>query len=182
MDEALPVVQPLAKPTQHFGMWVAFQYILLFISMYVAFIAFVGISEIAVDKYIPKTAPSDMSGSSLYYSNPYSSEFRSTQLKIHISAIIVTYPIFALLFMYLAKQELQNPSIKSIKARKTLIYFTLVVTFLMMIGFLIYTLFNFLNGSTTSNFLAHFALRLGVVGSIFGFLFTQVWMDRKQNV
>jgi len=104
-------------------MWVAFQYVILFISLYISFTALGFILHDAVDKYIADSAKVRNVYSIISYS----------LLRWNIAAIIVVYPIFATLFIVLKRQALKNPNIKNLRARKILIYITLVGTFIIMV-------------------------------------------------
>src|SRR5258708_9673008 len=121
VDDALtptnisPSVPP--PPVPHFGMWVAFKYILLFICLYVSFTSLGGILHHAVDKYIP-----DKLDQSSYYSNFSGDDFL---MKAYMSSILVAFPIFALLFISLKKEVITKPGVKNLRARKLLIYITL---------------------------------------------------------
>lgn len=158
-------------PVPHFNMWVSFQYVLLFISLYISATSFGTILHYAVNQYIPDKLDE------LNYS--YSYGLTDWMLSSGIAGIIVTFPIFAVLFILLKRQTLERPAVKNIKLRKILIYLTLIGTFLVMIGHLIYTIYSFLEGSTTTRSGAHLLINLIIAGSIFGYLLGEVREDRK---
>jgi len=54
----------------------------------------------------------------------------------------------------------------------------LVVTFLIMISYIIYTIFSLLEGNITVNFVLHLIVTLTVAGSVFGYYLQQVREDR----
>jgi hypothetical protein len=108
-------------PVPHFGMWVAFEYIIMFICLYISFTSLAGLMDHAVNQIFP-----DNLDSTTYYSSS-SDDF---WLKGFISGIVVAFPIFAALFITLKKQAYQKPIVKNLKVRKVLIYITLVITFL----------------------------------------------------
>lgn len=159
-----------APPVPHFSMWVSFQYILLFICLYVSATSFGGILHQMVDDYLPDALENT--------SYSYYGEVNNYLLKGFLAGIIVTYPIFVILFLWLKKQLLKQSRIKSLKARKILIYFTLVVTFLFMICHLIATLYSFLGGTVGTRSLAHLGVTFFVAGSIFIYLINEVREDR----
>lgn len=154
-------------PVPHFGMWVAFQYIILFITLYIWATAFGGMLDYIVDKYLPDT---------LYARGGFNSF-----VMWYLACLIVVFPIFAFLFLVLKKQAINKPAVKNLRARKVLIYLTLVGTFLLMVVHLIITLFRFLNGSSTLNSFLHFLVTLFVAGSIFVYFLIEVWGDRKTD-
>jgi hypothetical protein len=159
-----------APPVPHFSMWVSFQYIILFICLYVSATSFGGILHQMVDEYLPDAL--ENTGYTYY------GDFNDYLLKGYIAGIIVTYPLFAFLFIWLKKQILKQSKIKSLRARKVLIYFTLVVTFLFMICHLIATLYSFLGGTAGSRSFAHLGVTFFVAGSIFVYLINEVREDR----
>ncbi len=158
-------------PVPHFSMWISFQYILIFICLYVSATSFGGILHQVVDEYLPDALENTN------YS--YYSGVNDYLLKGYIAGIIVTYPLFVFLFIGLKKQLLKQPKVKSLKARKVLIYFTLVVTFLFMICHLIATLYSFLGGTVETRAFAHLGVTFFVAGSIFVYLINEVREDRS---
>jgi MFS family permease len=162
-------------PQPRFGMWISFQYIILFICLYLVASSVAGIWHEAVNKLLPDPL-------SVVSYDYYMREVTNSFIKGYIAALIVGYPIFAILFLWLKKQVLQRPQIRNIKARKILIYLTLVVTFLFMIGHLIYTVVELLNGSASGRSFAHLGVTCIVAGSIFGYLLFEVAEDRRSHV
>jgi hypothetical protein len=169
----LPGAELPPPPVPHFSMWITFEYILVFISMYVSFTALGGILHYAVDKQIPDSLDQTA------YS--YSSMLNEYLLSGYLASILVTFPIFAILFIILRRQSVEKPAIKNIRSRKILIYFTLVVTFIYMIFHLITTVYQFLQGTSTSRSLLHLGINLLVAGSIFLYLLFEVRTDRKNQ-
>lgn len=168
-----PVVPSIPPPpVPQFGMWVAFEYVILFISLYISASALAGIMHIAVDNLIPDT----LSNTSGY---DYSSVFNDFLIKAYLASLIVVFPIFAVLFVILKRQMLHIPAVRNLRTRKVLIYLTMVGTFLLMIGHLIMTIFGFLSGSVTTRAIGHFGVTLLVAGSIFVYLLLEVREDRK---
>lgn len=163
----VPIPPP---PAQHFGMWVGFLYVILFISLYVSATAFGGVLHYFVDDKIPD---------SLDKIN-YASMFNQYLIQSYLASLIVGFPIFAALFLMLKKQSLKNPLIRSLRIRKILIYITLIGTFLIILGHLIATVYGFLGGTVTARSIAHFGVTLLVAGSIFVYFLLDVWGDRKQ--
>lgn len=166
-QDALVVPPP---PAPHFGMWVAFLYIILFISLYVSATSFGGILHLVVDEKIPDKLATLGYG---YYANQY-------LMQAYLACLIVGFPIFAGLFLFLKRQVIKQPAIKSLRARKQLVYLTLVGTFLIMLGHLIATIYGFLGGTVTARSLGHLGVTFFVAGSIFVYFLVDVWGDRRQ--
>lgn len=156
-------------PVPHFGMWVAFEYIILFITLYIWATSFGGILHYAVDKNI-KDPIDNLS----FYSS------LSTGIMTgYLSGLIVAFPIFAVLFLILKRQVREKPAVKNLRVRKVLIYLTLLGTFLLMIGHIIITFWGFLSAATTLRSFMHLLVTLVVAGSIFIYFLIEVWGDRK---
>jgi hypothetical protein len=163
-------------PVPHFSLWVTFQYVILFITLYVSATSFAGILHHGVDTAVPDrlstSNPYDVMGFGLFY---------DSLLKGYIAGILVTFPVFGYLFVVLRQQLVTTPGVRNLKARKNLIYATLVVTFVIMIGHLIGTIYGFLNGTTTLRSLGHLGVNFLVAGSIFYYLLGEVKEDRKTS-
>ncbi|OGM28050.1 hypothetical protein A2962_05540 [Candidatus Woesebacteria bacterium RIFCSPLOWO2_01_FULL_39_61] len=149
-------------------MWDAFEHILLFISLYIFTIFLSLLIHYFIDRWIPK---SGRSTSSFYGGN--------TTIRMYLSAIIVSFPIFAYLFLRVTKRTMENPKLRKLKSRKFLIYTTLVVTFLVSLTTVIIIVYNFLGGNISLNFVAHFLTTLVISGTIFAYYLRQVKEDRQ---
>ncbi len=172
----LEVLQPQTPPPStvsraNFGMWITFQYVVEFITLYIWATAFGGIIHFAIDKNFPDQLKTIS----------YTSIIGSYVMPGYLSALIVSYPIFAFLYLILKKQEGQNPEIKNIKIRKILIYFTLIIAFIILVSQLISGVFSFLNGSASLNSFMHILATIIIAGSIFLCFLFNVREDRKVN-
>lgn len=168
----LPPVPPPHKSTtltSDFGIWITFANILLFISLYVMTISLGTLLNRSVDIWIPPAIQSTYPVSTFY----------DYTIKMSLATLIVSWPFFSILFLYITKKTTENPIIRNIRSRKLLIYLTLIVTFVIVLANLIGTVFSFLNGSVTANFLAHFSVNAGISSIVFIYLFNQVKHDRK---
>lgn len=171
-DKVLPPAPPPPiQPEPHFGMWVGFLYILFFISLYVVATAMGGLFNQWIDKLIPNPT-NQLSYGSL-------DSLNETMVRVYVSSLIVGYPIFAFLAVILHKQTQKQPQIKNLRSRKLLIYTTLVGTFIIMIGNIISTIFNFLGGSVTLNTLGHLGVTFLISGSIFFYFLHEVKTDKN---
>lgn len=160
-----------SPPVPRFGMWVSFQYIILFICLYVSATSLGGILHNGVDKYIQDNLDKTINGFSRYSNDFF--------LQGYLAGIIVTFPIFIVLFLILKRQIVIKPAIRNLRTRKLLIYATLVITFIFMVAHLITTIYGFLGGNATLRAPAHLGVTLLVAGSIFIYLLNEVREDRK---
>ena len=155
------------SPRSHsFGMWMAFEYILFFISLLVFAVALAGIAHNGVDQFFK-----DAASYSFFSSGP--------AMQYNLAALIVSFPILAIMVLVIQLQILRQPAIKSLRLRKILIYIALIWTFIAMIVRVIRVVFGFLNGTATLNSLMHLAVTLVICGAIFLYFIFQVKEDRK---
>lgn len=161
---------PIKNDPAQGNMWDAFEHILLFISLYVLATSVGLMLNYFVDKWSP--AITDV------YNN-YADQWQLTVLRGYLSAIIVSFPLFAFFFIQITKRTLNHPSIRNLKSRKTLIYLTLVGTFLIMLWNIIFIVYQLLNGNVTLNFILHFLVVVGISAIIFVYYLLQVKEDRR---
>ena len=165
------------KPTDvavsSLGMWDSFQHILLFISLYIMATSIALILNFFVDKWFPGV-------STLLYGYTAQDTYSSTIFSGYSAALIVSFPFFAFFFLETNKRKIQYPEIVNLKSRKVLIYFTLVMTFIIMISHLVAVVFQFLNGNVTLNAFLHFLVTIIVAGSIFAYYLYDIRHDRQK--
>ena len=162
-------------PAGYANMWDAFEHILMFISLYFMSTSFAMLLHQFADKWapgIPNTGSYGFFGLSSY---------SDWILKSSLACVIVTFPLFAYFHLDLTKRTLKNPQLRSIRIRKQLIYFTLIITFLILVKKVIETIFNLLNGDVSLNFILHLLITVGVSGAIFIIYLHQVREDRKAH-
>ena len=163
----------------HVGMWTGFLYILFFISLYTLATAIGGVFNIWVDKAIP-TVINNPDSSSFDFSSFFTDNFDTPSIiRGYIAAIIVSLPLFVSLSLVLKKQLVNQPGVKNLRSRKLLIYITLIVTFLILLGDVIATCYELISGTVTGNSFGHFGVTLLISGSIFGYFIGEVKNDRK---
>jgi hypothetical protein len=158
--------------TTNHSMWDAFEHILLFISMYVFAMATAILMHTYVDYYFPEN---------LFTPSSYRSSISNGIILSSLSAIIVSFPLFAFLFLRITKRTKQNPSLRNLRSRKALIYLTLIVAFLIMLGYLIATVYGFISGNISFNFLLHFGVTVLISGLIFVYYLNEIKEDRRAN-
>lgn len=166
--ENIPVPQP--PPSSNIEMWTGFIYILFFISLAVAATSIGGILHVWVDNNFPTQLSSINSGMS--YVN------RSLFIA-YIAAIVVSYPVFAVLAIYLKKLIIKHPHLSHLYSRKASIYTTLVITFIILLIHIILVLLDFLSGNFTRNTSGHLLVTLLVAGPIFIYFLLAILHDRK---
>ncbi|MFZ5425303.1 MAG: DUF5671 domain-containing protein [Patescibacteria group bacterium] len=172
-DKNLPVppYEPeVIKQKGYQSMWDAFLHIMMFISMYVSFIA----SQVVIFSYINYFVP-ERYRAYTYNNDPFS---ESTWA---VAALIVTFPFFAYLFLKIAKKTKEDPMVRSLKSRKILIYGTLIATFVTMIVITIIEVAGLLTGDVTTNINLKLLSVFVVSALVFSYYLNQVKEDRQVN-
>ena len=96
-----------------------------------------------------------------------------------ISVLAVVFPVYILTSWFLNKGYLANPSKRNLWIRKWLIYFTLFVSAIIIIGDLVFLMNNLLGGELTIRFLLKVLTVLFVASSVFSYYF---WDLRRHKV
>ena len=88
-----------------------------------------------------------------------------------IASLVVIFPVYIATSWFLNKSYKTTPLKRNLKIRKWLIYFTLFVAALIIIGDLVALVFNLLGGELTTRFLLKILTIFFVAGSVFYYYF-----------
>ncbi|MBI5152901.1 MAG: hypothetical protein HZA36_00345 [Parcubacteria group bacterium] len=91
-----------------------------------------------------------------------------------LSVFVVFFPVFLFVTRFLNRMYEVMPEKRGLSVRKWLIYLTLFVSALVMMGFLVTTIRSFLDGSLTLQFGLQVIAIFFVAGSIFWYYFSDV--------
>lgn len=97
----------------------------------------------------------------------YFALYNAELIRFALAAIIIIFPVFILTSRYLNKSYVKNPAVREMRIRKWLIYFTLFVSALIIVGDLVSITLTFLNGEATLRFILKALSMLLVTGLIF---------------
>ena len=86
-----------------------------------------------------------------------------------IASLIVVFPVYIWAAWFLNKGYANTPEKRDMKIRKWLLYFTLFLAGIIIIGDLVALIYNFLQGELTTRFLLKILAVLVVAGGIFGY-------------
>ncbi len=95
-----------------------------------------------------------------------------------IAILIIFFPTFLATSRFLNKNYLANPSKRNLRVRKWLIYFTLFVAALVLLGDLVALIYRLLNGDLTLRFILKVIAVLFVAGSVF---YYYLWDVRRAD-
>jgi len=102
-------------------------------------------------------------------------------MKFAISAIIVATPIYFVTTRYIYKSLYKGELNKDAGVRRWLGYLILLVTIIVMIGWLIAIINNLLDGELTSKFILKALTAIVISGSIFSFYFYDMRREKVQG-
>ncbi len=138
-------------------------------TLYICAINFLVLSFQYINILIP-----DILDTQNYYG--YGQTFSYGPLRLAIASLIVVFPIYAFTTWFLNQDYEKNPLKRNIRIRKWLIYFTLFIAALVIIGDLVSLLFKFLEGEITLRFILKVLAILFVACSIFIYY---IWEIKK---
>lgn len=118
--------------------------------------------------------------------------FTSSTVSFASSALVVAFPVLAVLFLRLKKAELADPDLHRDPSRKRAVQLTLIVTFLIGLGNIIFFVYHLMTGPTRDysynvvgsgaadgllgNFI-HLLITLAIAGGIFAYY----WLDEHKK-
>ena len=111
----------------------------------------------------------------------YSGQYNDGQMKFAISALIISAPIFYLVMRQIFKNLVKGDLDKDSSIRKWLTYFVLFVSSVVMIGWLIGTLNNFMSGELTAKFMLKALTAIGIAAAVFSFYFYDIKRDKVKH-
>ena len=169
MAPTVPALQsPAAPGAAQVSMWVAFQYAICFICLYITAIALNSICGAIIDQWIPNPA---------MFSNYYSGT-GGLQIQFQLASLIVAAPIFVGFFMVVRRQIRKNPSVRALPLRKGVIYITLFIASIIVIADLIWNIYEFLSADFSANGLLHLLVLVLIAGSVIAYLSYDIKEDR----
>ena len=139
-----------------------FLHLLAIIALYITAGTFISL----IFSYITVLFPDQLDGYSV--SSLYDS------MRFSIATLIVTLPVFMGTTRFLNKQYMTMPSLRNLRIRKWLVYFTLFATALIVMGDLVYLIYSLLKGDITIRFLLKVITVLFVAGSIFWYYYVDL--------
>ncbi|MBX4189894.1 hypothetical protein KW791_01170 [Candidatus Parcubacteria bacterium] len=121
-----------------------FLYLLSVITLIISAVAF----GILVYQFVDLRFPDALNGG--YY---YPISAAKNTIRQSLAALIVVFPVFVWISWFLRRDVERNAEKKELKIRKWLLYFTVFVASLIIIGDLVALIYSFLNGELTARFI-----------------------------
>lgn len=144
-----------------------FLHLLAIVALYTSAISF---GSLLFD-YINLAFPDVLQGGFYTYTQALGS------IRWSISALVVVFPVYIVTTWFLNKSYRKEPLRRSFRIRKWLIYLTLFVAALVIIGDIVGLIYNFLGGELTMRFF----LKVVAVFFIAGSIFTYYTWDMKRT-
>jgi hypothetical protein len=140
-----------------------FLHLLAVVTLYWSAVSFVTLVWQYVDYFFPDIL------------NRYYNYFSFTgPIRFAVSSLIIVFPVFILVSWFLNKIYAKESQVRESKIRKWLIYLTLFIASLVIIGDLIIVINTFLGGGITTRFILKALSVLLVAGVIFGYYLDDV--------
>lgn len=109
----------------------------------------------------------------------YELMFSSGLIRFGLASLIIVFPVFIFTSRYMNKSYVENPAVKEMRTRKWLLYFTLFVAALVIIGDLVRIILTFLEGEMTSRFILKAVSVLVVAAAIFFYYLRDLKIEKK---
>lgn len=167
-SQATSSVTAKDQTVQNETMWVAFQNILMFISLYAFATALYSLIGSIISYYTSSNSPYDVMYS-VY----------STVTNYSLAAVIVGFPLFVFFFISTYRYYAQNPEMKQVGSKKTLNYITLVITFLIMLFNIVMLVASVVGGTLESRVFLNMLNTFIVNGSIFAYFLYEAKFEKQ---
>lgn len=143
-----------------------FLHLLAIVTLYWSAISFTTLIWQFINKWFPDAL-----------TDRYVGDYASGLIRFSVSALIIVFPIFIFVSWYLNNIYRREAAVRESKIRKWLIYFTLFVTSLVIIGDLVTLINALLGGEVTARFILKALSVIMVAGVIFGYYLNDVRRD-----
>ncbi|TSA46599.1 hypothetical protein D4R52_00170 [bacterium] len=142
-----------------------FLHLLAIVSLYASAGSFTSLLYQYINIWIPDT---------LDRTNYYTMQSAYSGIRWSIAILIVVFPVYLFTTRYLGRLYSQSSEIRASRIRKWLVYLTLFVAALVIIGDLVTLVFRLLGGEYTTRFLLKVVVVFFVSGSIFYYYFNDL--------
>ena len=140
-----------------------FLHLLAMVTLYASAISFITLTFQIINYYIPDQL-----------NDPYYRDSIVGTMRWAIAMLVVLFPTYLLAMRALNQGYAAEPGKRSLGIRKWLVYFTLFVAALIVLGNMVALIFNFLEGELTLRFFLKILTMVFVTGSIFYYYFTDI--------
>lgn len=142
-----------------------FLHLLAIVTLYWSSISFIGVVWQFINRFFPDIL-----------NDPYYGD-RASLIRFHLSALIIVFPVFIIASWYLNKIYKREAEVRESKIRKWLLYLTLFISSLVIIGDLIFIINAGLGGEITVRFILKALSIIFVAGIILSYYLDDVRRD-----
>ncbi len=153
---------PVPKPRASVSAREAFQYLLLFATLYISAWHLGSLLFDIINRWFPDAAAG--------------SEFRNG-MRLSVAALVIAFPVFLFSARRIAREVARHPIKRLSPVRRWLTYLTLFIAAGVLIGDMTTLVYNVLGGEATPRFLA----KVGVVAVIAGAIFHYYMQDLRRE-
>lgn len=153
---------PVPKPRASVSAREAFQYLLLFATLYISAWHLGSLLFDIINRWFPDAA--------------IGSEFRNG-MRLSVAALVIAFPVFLFSARRIAREVARHPIKRLSPVRRWLTYLTLFIAAGVLIGDMTTLVYNVLGGEATPRFLA----KVGVVAVIAGAIFHYYMQDLRRE-
>lgn len=146
-----------------------FLHLLSIISLYIAAVSF----GILLFQYIDRFFPDPLVDA--YYVLQGS----ASAMRWALASLVIVFPVYVWVSWYLARDMEQSPEKRELRIRKWLLYFTLFVAAVVIIGDLVALIYNFLGGDLSVRFILKVFAILFIAGIVFGYYLWNLRTERR---
>src|SRR3989344_6014113 len=143
-----------------------FLHLLAIVTLYWSSISFVTLLWQFINKFLPDAL-----------TQWYAYDSSLGLIRFSVSSLFIVFPLFIFVSWYLNKIYAKEAVVRESKIRKWLIYFTLFIAALVVVGDLVTVINNLLGGETTLKFILKALSVLLVAGFVFGYYLDDVRRD-----
>ena len=147
-----------------------FFYLVHLVSLIAMTISFGVVVFQIINKYVPDAL--------LIYSGSYS----DSALKVAISFLLVSTPVFYLISSLIQKSLLKGELKKESAVRRWLTYLILFASFLVFVGWLVAFVNNFLNGELSTKFILKAVAIFVIAAAVFSYYFYDIRREVVENI
>jgi len=147
-----------------------FLHLLAIVTLYWSAVVFITLLWQFINYFLPDSL--------VYYSASYSLGL----IRFAVSSLFIVFPLFIFVSWYLNKIYRKESVVRESKIRKWLIYLTLFVAALVVVGDLVAVINDLLGGNTTARFILKALSILLVAGFVFGYYLDDVRREAPSNL
>ena len=141
-----------------------FMHLLMFACLYISTVSFIALNFDYINYFFPDTLN-------------YYPDWSAGSLRYEVASLIIVFPLYIFLASIIERGFKKEPARHEIKIRKWLVYLTLFIAAITIIGDLVTLIYNFLGGELTLPFALKVITVLLVTASVFGYYF----FDARDN-